>query len=159
MIVAGLGMGLLMPVYTVAVQNVAPYKQMGAATASTVFFRAIGSTVGVAIFGSVMLTDYHRRFADSVPSSAPSTTVSLFSNPLMLRHMQPQLDATFGASPQGRALLQTLLVNVRASLGHGLHLIFVLSAALMAATLFLHAALPVVALRADTPLEPDIPMH
>ncbi len=38
MILAGLGMGLLQPVYTVAVQNVAPRAQMGAATASTIFF-------------------------------------------------------------------------------------------------------------------------
>src|SRR6266478_2768696 len=44
MILAGLGMGMVQPVYTVAVQNVAPRAQMGAATASTIFFRAIGST-------------------------------------------------------------------------------------------------------------------
>ncbi len=59
MILAGLGMGLLQPVYTVAVQNVAPRAQMGAATASTIFFRAIGSTLGVSLFGSVLLTNYH----------------------------------------------------------------------------------------------------
>ena len=63
MIVAGLGMGLLQPVYTVAVQNVAPREQMGAATSSTIFFRSIGSTVGVAAFGSIMLTRYHDEFS------------------------------------------------------------------------------------------------
>ena len=41
MIVAGLGMGLLQPVYTIAVQNVAPRQQMGAATSSTIFFRSL----------------------------------------------------------------------------------------------------------------------
>jgi len=54
MIIAGIGMGFLNPVYTVAVQNVAPRHQMGAATASTMFCRSIGSTLGVAIFGSVL---------------------------------------------------------------------------------------------------------
>src|SRR5262249_18841030 len=54
MVIAGFGMGLLQPVYTLAVQNVAPRKWMGAATSSTIFFRSIGSTVGVAAFGSVM---------------------------------------------------------------------------------------------------------
>ena len=68
MIVAGFGMGLLMPVYTVAVQNVAPRKHMGAATASTTFFRQIGSTVGVAVFGSLMLRNYHQDFAKGVPA-------------------------------------------------------------------------------------------
>ena len=52
MVIAGIGMGLVMPVYTVAVQNAAPREHMGAATASTVFFRSIGSTVGVAVFGT-----------------------------------------------------------------------------------------------------------
>ena len=42
----GLGMGLLQPVYTLAVQNVAPRDRMGSATSSTIFFRSIGSTVG-----------------------------------------------------------------------------------------------------------------
>src|SRR6185295_4028837 len=60
MIMCGLGMGLMLPVYTVAVQNAAPRHQMGAATASTIFFRSIGSTVGVAAFGTVMLMNYHR---------------------------------------------------------------------------------------------------
>ena len=55
-------MGLLQPVYTLAVQNVAPRERMGAATSSTIFFRSIGSTVGVAAFGSVMLTRYHNEF-------------------------------------------------------------------------------------------------
>src|SRR5689334_3894097 len=50
MITAGFGMGLILPAYTVAVQNAAPYKYMGIATASATFFRSIGSTVGVAIF-------------------------------------------------------------------------------------------------------------
>ena len=41
MVIAGLGMGLLQPVYTLAVQNVAPRRQMGAATSSTIFFRSM----------------------------------------------------------------------------------------------------------------------
>src|SRR5205823_11830022 len=66
MISAGFGMGLMLPGYTVAVQNAAPYKHMGIATASSTFFRSIGSTVGVAIFGSLLLTHYHHDFANMV---------------------------------------------------------------------------------------------
>ena len=71
MVVAGFGMGLLQPVYTLAVQNVAPRERMGAATSSTIFFRSIGSTVGVAAFGSVMLTRYHNEFTRTIPSVVP----------------------------------------------------------------------------------------
>ena len=72
MVVAGFGMGLLQPVYTLAVQNVAPRERMGAATSSTIFFRSIGSTVGVAAFGSVMLTRYHDEFTRTMPSVVPA---------------------------------------------------------------------------------------
>src|SRR6476659_1838084 len=71
MILAGLGMGMLNPVYTVAVQNAAPRNYMGAATASTTFFRSIGATVGVAIFGTMLLTSYHHDFDAVVPQSIP----------------------------------------------------------------------------------------
>jgi hypothetical protein len=104
MIIAGLGMGLLQPVYTIAVQNVAPRRQMGAATSSTIFFRSIGSTVGVAAFGSMMLTRYHRDFAQSMPAHVPEVALPYFSNPLLLVQIRPQLDAAFGRVPwRGRA--------------------------------------------------------
>lgn len=147
MVISGIGMGLLMPVYTVAVQNVAPRKHMGAATASTTFFRQIGSTVGVAIFGSVLLTNYHRDFAKGVPSGIPADALQPFSNPLMLGQFRPQLEAAFGKLPGGPALLQTLFGNVRTSLVHGLQLIFFSSAVVMTAAIVLNVLLRNVPLR------------
>ena len=101
MVVAGLGMGLLQPVYTLAVQNVAPREQMGAATSSTIFFRSIGSTVGVAAFGSVMLTQYHNEFTRSIPASVPQAALPYFENPLLLVQVRPQLEQMFGRCPAG----------------------------------------------------------
>jgi EmrB/QacA subfamily drug resistance transporter len=148
MILAGLGMGLLQPVYTVAVQNVAPRAQMGAATASTIFFRAIGSTLGVSLFGSVLLTNYHAQFARGVPAGVPQTALKLFDNPLLLVQMRPQLDAVFSQYPNGAALLQALMANVRESLVHGLHLIFVSSSCVMGGAVLLNLLLKNVPLRA-----------
>src|SRR5580658_988012 len=116
MLVAGFGMGLLMPVYTVAIQNAASREHMGAASALPTFFRSIGSTVGVAVFGTILLTNYQRDFAKGVPAGTPSSALKPFLNPLMLAQMHPQMDAT---------LLKTLLANVRSSLVHGINLIFV----------------------------------
>src|SRR5215470_15780469 len=84
MITAGFGMGLILPAYTVAVQNAAPHRHMGVATASASFFRSIGSTVGVAIFGSLLLTNYHHDFADAFPKDLPQEAAAAFSNPLLL---------------------------------------------------------------------------
>jgi len=147
MIVAGLGTGLLLPVYTVAVQNVAPPAQMGAATATTAFFRSIGSTVGVAVFGSVLLTSYHRDFVSGIPPGTPPEALTLFSNPLLLVQMLPQLESVFSHIPNGLQLMRVLLDNVRESLIHGLHLIFLSSSILMLIAVVLNLFLKNVKLR------------
>jgi MFS family permease len=157
MIVAGFGMGLLQPVYTVAVQNVAPRKYMGAATASTAFFRSIGSTLGVAIFGSVLLTGYHRDIMAGIPADTPPAALKLFSNPLLLAQMRPKLLAAFGSSPGGLRVLQMLLSNVRTALLHGLQHIFFASAVIMSLAVLLHVALRDVPLRRHHAPEPEIP--
>jgi EmrB/QacA subfamily drug resistance transporter len=54
MVVIGLGIGQMMQTYTLAVQNDARREDMGVATASTQFFRSMGGTFGVAVFGTVL---------------------------------------------------------------------------------------------------------
>jgi MFS family permease len=53
MIFVGLGLGPSIPLYTIAIQNGVPPQQIGVATASATFFRQMGGTVGVAVFGTV----------------------------------------------------------------------------------------------------------
>jgi EmrB/QacA subfamily drug resistance transporter len=158
MIISGLGMGLLQPVYTLAVQNVAPRRQMGAATSSTIFFRSIGSTVGVAVFGSIMLTRYHTAFDRAMPPHVPAAALPYFSNPLLLVQVRPQMEAAFARFPGGSALLQTLFDNVRSSLASGLHLIFVCSAVIMGIGVVLHLFLRSEPLRTRS-VEPEIAAH
>jgi len=148
MVIAGLGMGFLQPVYTLAVQNVAPRERMGAATSSTIFFRSIGSTVGVAAFGSVMLTQYHNEFNRSIPQGVPQAALPYFENPLLLVQVRPQLEQMFGRVPGGLQMLQTLFADVKAALMHGLQEIFFWSAVIMTASILLHIALRRVPLRA-----------
>jgi len=131
MIIAGLGIGVMQPIYTLAVQNVAPRAQMGAATASTQFFRSIGATVGVAVFGSMLITIYHDRFNSSVPPGTPPRALAAFNEPLMLVQIRPKLEAAFGLYPGGTELLHKLLANVRTALLSGLHAIFLMGAILM----------------------------
>jgi MFS family permease len=131
MVIAGLGIGIMQPIYTLVVQNVAPQAQMGAATASTQFFRSIGATVGVAVFGSVLLTMYHDRFQSDVPPGTPPGALVAFKEPLLLMQIRPRLDAAFANIPGGTEILQKLLANVRVALVHGLHAIFLMGAILM----------------------------
>ncbi len=53
MVIVGLGLGLVMQVLVVAVQNSVPYSQLGTATATATFFRTIGGAFGVAVLGAV----------------------------------------------------------------------------------------------------------
>jgi EmrB/QacA subfamily drug resistance transporter len=131
MIIAGLGIGLMQPIYTLVVQNVAPPAHMGAATASTQFFRSIGATVGVAVFGSIMLTRYHDQFERSIPPGTPAIALKPFKEPLMLMQIRAQLEAVYSLQPHGRDLLHKLLDNVRVALLDGLHYIFLAGAILM----------------------------
>jgi hypothetical protein len=54
MAVTGVGLGLMMQVFVVAVQNVVPFRSIGSATALTQFSRSIGSTLGVTLMGVVI---------------------------------------------------------------------------------------------------------
>jgi len=147
MIIAGLGIGIMQPIYTLVVQNVAPRAQMGAATASTQFFRSIGATLGVAVFGSIMLTLYHGSFQRSIPPGTPPRVLGAFNNPLLLMQIRPRLEAQFGKFPGGMELLHKLLDNVRIALVDGLHAIFLMGAILMVVAVVVNMFLREVPLR------------
>ncbi len=53
-LIMGIGLGPSMGTFNIVVQNAVPRTQMGVATSSTQFFRQIGGTVGVAVFGAVL---------------------------------------------------------------------------------------------------------
>ena len=53
MVVFGLGLGLVLQVLTVAVQNAVPYEELGTATSGVTFFRMIGGSFGTAVFGAI----------------------------------------------------------------------------------------------------------
>lgn len=61
----GIGLGLVMPVMTVAVQNAVDHRDMGAATASVGFFRSLGGMAGVALFGAALTADVSARLTQA----------------------------------------------------------------------------------------------
>jgi EmrB/QacA subfamily drug resistance transporter len=144
MVIAGLGMGSVMPIYTLAVQNVAPPDKMGAATASIQFFRSIGGTVGVATYGSILLRKYHASFAQNVPAGTPPRVLALLNNPLQMR--QAAL-GTAGMQPTDLLLIRQLIGYVRQALYQGLHQIFVIGSVLMVVAVAVNFFLQEVPLR------------
>ena len=53
MFVLGVGIGGSMQVLVIAVQNAVDYRDLGAATSGTTFFRSIGGSFGTAVFGAI----------------------------------------------------------------------------------------------------------
>ncbi len=74
MIVLGVGLGSFMQVTTLAVQNSVDRSQMGTATASTTFFRSLGSSLGGAIFGTVLISRLNHHLAQDLPASAAGSS-------------------------------------------------------------------------------------
>jgi EmrB/QacA subfamily drug resistance transporter len=59
--VLGLGLGLSMQVLTIVVQNTVPYHDLGVATSGVTFLRTLGSSFGVALFGTVYSNSLSER--------------------------------------------------------------------------------------------------
>ena len=53
MFIFGVGLGMTMQVLVLAVQNSVGYEDLGAATAAANFFRSMGNSFGVAVFGAI----------------------------------------------------------------------------------------------------------
>jgi MFS family permease len=71
MLIVGIGIGLVMQVLVLVVQNDAEPQNIGVATSTATFFRSVGGSFGVAIFGSIFasrLADQVSRLPDAVTS-------------------------------------------------------------------------------------------
>ncbi|PZU42702.1 MAG: MFS transporter [Arsenicicoccus sp.] len=69
MAVVGIGLGMAMQLFTLVVQNAVSRRDLGVATATTQFSRNIGSTVGIAVYGSMMTGGLGAAVASHLPAS------------------------------------------------------------------------------------------
>jgi EmrB/QacA subfamily drug resistance transporter len=53
-VLLGVGLGTVMPVMILAVQNAADQRDLGTATSAATFFRSMGGSFGVALFGAIL---------------------------------------------------------------------------------------------------------
>jgi EmrB/QacA subfamily drug resistance transporter len=84
MFVLGIGIGPGFPLYTLAVQNVVPMNQMGVASSGNQFFRQIGSSIGAAVMGVLLVSTLATQIPAHLPSAlrARSGTVTVNANAL-----------------------------------------------------------------------------
>jgi EmrB/QacA subfamily drug resistance transporter len=135
MVIMGLGLGIAMSTFTVIVQNQYPTHRLGEVSAGLQFFRSIGATVGLAVFGTILNT----RFAESLATSLPGPLQSVASNPayagqlnnpqvLLSPQAKTHLLQLFGQfGDQGQKLFDSFMGAVRQSLEYAISDVFFLA--------------------------------
>jgi hypothetical protein len=90
MLILGAGVGMVMPVMTLAVQNGVDRKDLGTATSSVTFFRSIGSSLGAAMFGAILINRLTVHLGNALPGAAGASAAKGLSNSAAgLRHLPP----------------------------------------------------------------------
>jgi len=138
--VTGLGLGLIMPTATLAVQNSVEKRMLGVATSATQFVRSLGSTVGTAVIGSIVTKGYAENLAANAPSGAPGRLVGALENPqaLVSDEARQALERAASAFPGGDQVVGQLVATARVALSDSVHdgflfvLVSVLGAVLVA---------------------------
>jgi EmrB/QacA subfamily drug resistance transporter len=129
MVVLGLGLGMVMQVLVLAVQNAVHPRNMGVATSGALLFRQIGGSVGIAIFGAIFANRLHAELTSEMPGVQLPKTVT----PSVIAELPPRIHAEYVHS-----------VSV------SLHPIFVVAAAISAFAFLLTWLLREVPLRDST---------
>jgi hypothetical protein len=139
MTITGLGMGVIMPVLTTAVQGAFTQQDRGTVTSATQFFRSIGGTLGVAVLGAVM----NDRSTLAVQENLAKATLQV---PEIFRMMMNQLGGLSGQNAQATfsfllrpdlaatlpsPIREVVIGALQLALAQSLHIVFLTACAVM----------------------------
>jgi len=161
MIVFGIGLGLGMPVFTLAAQNAVPASELGVVTASSQLFRNMGGTIGIAVMGSIMISRMTHNIGaamsklggDSPAAADPEVMQQLqpFMDPQLLTN-KPELERLTAALPEQLQSVAIQLTGlVRGALSDALTTVFLTGSGLLAIALILVAFIREIPLRSAEP--------
>jgi EmrB/QacA subfamily drug resistance transporter len=98
MLVLGMGIGGVMQVLVIIVQNGVPHSELGVATSGATFFRSIGGSFGTAIFGAIFSNVLVSNLAKHLHGvSLPHGFSSADATPALLSHLPAVVHAGFVA--------------------------------------------------------------
>jgi hypothetical protein len=126
MLVLGVGLGLVMQVLVLAVQNAVPYSELGVATSSATLFRSIGGSLGTSILGAIFANRLATELATSLPPRADTGALAAGrTDPSALADLPPAVHAGY-----------------LAAFTDSLHTVFLIAAAVVAVAFLLAWFLP-----------------
>lgn len=167
-VLLGLGLGPTNSLFVLAVQNAFPLERLGTVTSANMFFRQMGGTLGVAVFGSMVAAGLTGHVESSLPSEltglppaviAEVASPNVLTSPDQLTVAREQVAAA--APDSGPAALEALVEGLRGALASVLGRVFLVGAALAALALVSASFLPELELRGSSTrgrtAEPDRP--
>jgi EmrB/QacA subfamily drug resistance transporter len=95
LVVLGLGIGVTFPNLTTAIQNAVERSDLGAATATSAFFRSLGGAVGVALSGAVLTARLQVLMPGGIARLTPDSQMSTAGHAAMVLAYRHALAATF----------------------------------------------------------------
>ncbi|MDR9857896.1 DHA2 family efflux MFS transporter permease subunit [Paenibacillus sp. VCA1] len=147
LIIFGVGLGLGMPVFSLATQNAVSHKELGVVTASSQLFRNLGGTIGIAVMGTVMSNSLTKNLKEALQSaSAPdfskldpklAQNMLSFANPQTLMN-KPLVEKTEASLPaEAKQLFVQMIDSIRDALGNTLSTVFLTGTLVLVVALLL----------------------
>src|SRR4051794_4935293 len=95
MFILGLGLGMVMQVLVLAVQNAVDYTYLGVATSGSTLFRQVGGSIGVALFGAIFTNQLASEVAQHLPRGAH---VPAQANPAVVHNLPAAIKGPYIAA-------------------------------------------------------------
>ncbi|WP_054024119.1 MDR family MFS transporter [Bacillus sp. FJAT-28004] len=132
MVILGIGIGLVMPLLTLVLQESYPKSQLGVVTSSSTFFRQIGGTFGMTLLGAIMnmqssshlkerLVPLLGQLPEDAKTFAEQTSATIATNPQAIYStlLDPKMIAQFP-----KELTDKMVPVVKSTLIDSLHMVF-----------------------------------
>ncbi len=157
MVIMGIGLGIAQPLYTLIVQNAFPPQRLGVVTAAATFFRSIGGTVGVAIFGTLVNNRFTTEYQALLPAQLKSNpqfsallsqlSPQALISPATITALQQQMQAAGLPAAQIQQVVAAITAPIKPALGAATTGAFFAGAIILAISTAVAAFIPEITLR------------
>jgi EmrB/QacA subfamily drug resistance transporter len=117
MLVLGVGLGMVMQVLVIAVQNDVEYRDLGVATSGATLFRLIGGSLGTAILGAIFAARLSANLARLLPAGMSARAAARNMSVQALLQLPPSARAAYAEAFTGSLDTVFLVATVVCGLG------------------------------------------
>ena len=113
----GVGLGLVMQVLVISVQNAVDFKDLGVATSGATLFRLIGGSLGTAILGAVFSAQLARNLAATTPDLGAGGASETRVSTQVMAQMSPMARAAYATAFTGALNTVFLVAAIVCAIG------------------------------------------